>query len=220
MKLQRSDAWLAVATAWLAFACGGSNGGGTGPCTPGLATQLVKNGGDPTWYVNNPLPAPLGVTARDANGCAVPGTVVNWSITTGGGGLSAAQVTTNAAGIASVSDSLGGATTQIVTAASAGTNSTVFNVTGMTPPTAADVSVGNNFFSPADTAVKVGGTGTWTWNSGGTTHTLTFTSGPPPLPGETVQAMGTKVITFNTAGTYGYHCTIHAGMTGTLRVVH
>src|SRR5690349_4343946 len=138
MKRLRSDAWLAFCTVWLAFACGGNGGGGTGPCTPGLATQLVKNSGDPTWYLNNPLPALLGVTARDANGCAVPGAVVNWSITTGGGGLSAAQVTTNAAGIASVSDSLGGATTQIVMAASTGTNSSVFNVTGKMPPMAVD----------------------------------------------------------------------------------
>jgi plastocyanin len=204
----------------LAFACGGNSGGGTGPCTPGLATQLVKNGGDPTWYVDNPLPAQLGVTARDANGCAVPGTVVNWGITTGGGGLSAAQVTTNSAGIASVSDSLGGATTQIVTATSAGTTNGVFHVTGVTPGMAVGVSLGNNFFSPADTAVKVGGTVTWTWNSGGTTHTLTFTSGPPPLPAQTVQAMGTKAITFNSVGTYAYQCTIHAGMTGSLTVVH
>jgi plastocyanin len=202
----------------LALACGGNGGGGTGPCTPGLATQLVKNSGDPTWYVDNPLPAMLGVTARDANGCAVPGAVVNWSITTGGGGLSAAQVTTNSAGIASVSDSLGGATTQIVTATSTGTNNSVFTVTGMMPGTAVDVSLGNNFFSPADTAVKVGGTVTWTWN--GTEHTLTFTSGPPPLPTETDQTTGTRVITFNTVGTYAYHCRIHGGMTGSLTVVH
>ena len=48
------------------LACGGDGGGGMGPCTPGVATQLVKSGDGQTWYVNNPLPAPLSVTARDA----------------------------------------------------------------------------------------------------------------------------------------------------------
>ena len=203
----------------LAFACGGNNSS-TGPCSPGPATQLSKNGGDPTWYVNNPLPSPLGVTVRDANSCAVPGVVVNWQITTGGGGLSGTQSTTNSSGIATISDSLGGASTQVVSVTSTGLPMQAFSITGLTPPATVNISVGNNFFSPADTVLKAGGTATWTWNSGGTTHTLTFTSGPPPLPGETVQGMGTKVITFNTAGTYGYHCTIHGGMTGSLTVLH
>lgn len=205
----------------LAVACGGSSNSSTGPCSPGPATQLTKNGGDPTWYINNPLPSALGVTVKDANNCAVPGVVVTWQIATGGGGLSGAPSTTNSNGVATISDSLGGSSTQVVTATSGGLPMQAFNVTGLTPPTTVGIDAGlgggNNVFSPADTVVQVGGTVTWTWNG---THTLTFTSGPPPLPGETVQSSGTKVITFNTVGTYGYHCTIHGGMTGILRVLH
>ena len=77
-----------------------------GPCTPGVATQLVKSGDGQTWYVNNPLPALLSVTARDANACPVPGVVVDWTIQTGGGGVSAAQSTTNSSGVASTVDSV------------------------------------------------------------------------------------------------------------------
>ncbi len=217
MKLQRSDAWLAVGTAWLAFACGGNNGG-TGPCTPGPATQLIKNGSNPTWYVNNPLPAPLSVTVLDANSCAVPGVVVNWSITTGGGGLGAAQSTTNSSGVATISDSLGAASPQVISATSTGLPMQAFQVTGVAPGTTVDVALGPTFFNPADTVVQVGGSVTWTWN--GITHTLTFDSGPPPLPTETSQSTGTKTIMFNSVGKYAYHCRIHAGMTGSLTVVH
>src|SRR5436190_23038613 len=92
----------------LVLACGGDGGGGTGPCTPGAATQLVKNGGDAQpWYFNNPLPAALSVKALDASNCAVPGVVVNWAVASGGGGVTPVQSTTNASGVASANDSVG-----------------------------------------------------------------------------------------------------------------
>src|SRR5881397_2934950 len=105
----------------LVLACGGDGGGGTGPCTPGAATQLVKTGGDAqSWFFNNPLPASLGVTARDASGCPVPGIVVNWAVASGDGGVSPAQSTTNANGVAATADSLGSASSQSVTATFSG----------------------------------------------------------------------------------------------------
>jgi plastocyanin len=82
------------------------------------------------------------------------------------------------------------------------------------------VSVKDNFFQANNVAVKAGSTVTWTW-AGAIGHTLTFTSGPAPLPAETpVQTTGTRSITFNAVGTYAYHCTIHGGMDGTVVVVH
>ena len=67
MRLEHRSRLLAVGTGLLGFACGGSGGGGTGPCTPGAATQLVKNGGDAqSWYFDNPLPTALSVKALDA----------------------------------------------------------------------------------------------------------------------------------------------------------
>src|SRR2546426_10869110 len=101
----------ALGAGLLVLACGGDGGGGTGPCTPGAATQLVKTGGDAqVWYFNNPLPAALSVKALDANNCVVPGVVVNWTVASGGGGVSPAQSTTNASGVASAADSIGSST--------------------------------------------------------------------------------------------------------------
>ena len=200
-----------------------SNGGGTGPCIPGAATQLVKNAGDAqAWYFNNQLPAGLSVKALDANNCAVPAVVINWAVASGGGRVSPAQSTTGSNGVATARDSVGSSTPQSVTATPAITTlpTLTFSATATTPPTSGAVSVMNNSFSPNSIVVQSGSDVVWTWNSGGTTHTLTFTSGPSPLPAETVQSSGTKTITFTEVGTYAYHCTIHAGMSGTLSVVH
>ena len=68
----------------------GCGGGGTSP--PGPPTNLVTSGGDgQNWYFNNPLPTPLSATVLDANGRAVPGVVVTWAVTQGGGGVTPAQ---------------------------------------------------------------------------------------------------------------------------------
>src|SRR2546426_12778295 len=109
----RSIRLVGLGAALLAVACGGGGGGGMGPCTPGAATQLVKTAGDPgPWYFNNPLPASLSVTARDASGCPVPGVVVSWAIASGDGAISPAQSTTDASGVASTGDSLGSTSPQ------------------------------------------------------------------------------------------------------------
>src|SRR5207253_2572652 len=193
----------ALGAGLLVLACGGDGGGGTGPCTPGAATQLVKTGGDAqVWYFNNPLPAALSVKALDANNCVVPGVVVNWTVASGGGGVSPAQSTTGTNGVASATDSIGSSTPQSVRATPALTSlpTLTFSATASAPATSGAVSVVNNSFNPASSVVQVGGTVTWTWNSGGVEHTLTFTSGPPPLPAQTDQTTGTKAIMFNTVG--------------------
>src|SRR5437764_12750757 len=160
MRLERRGRWLALGTAVLGFACGGKGGGGTGPCTPGAATQLVKTSGDPApWYINNPLPAALSVTARDANNCAVPGVVVNWAVASGGGAVSPTQSTTGTSGVAATADSIGSTSPQTVTATFSGLATPVtFTATASGAPTALGVSVANNSFSPATANVKVGGT--------------------------------------------------------------
>ena len=222
--MSRASRLTALAAAWLVAGCGGGgSGSGTGPCTPGAATQLVKNGGDgQAWYFNNPLPAGLSVKALDANNCAVPGVVVNWTVASGGGGVSPAQSTTGTNGVASATDSIGSSTPQTVHATPALTSlpTLTFSATASAAPTSGAVNVKDNFFDPNALTVQAGGSVTWTW-AGVSSHTLTFTSGPPPLPAETAAQMtGTRTITFNTPGTYGYHCTIHSGMSGTLNVVH
>lgn len=224
MKRLPSDAWLAVGTALLAFACGGSGGGGTGPCSPGAATQFVKTSGGnpPAWYFNNPLPAPLSVTVLDASNCAVPNVVVNWSITTGGGGLSGLQSTTNSSGIATILDSVGAASPQVVSATSPGLPSQPFQIQASAPPTTAGVAIADFSFSPQAVVIKSGGTVTWTWG-GAAPHNVTYDGGPTPLPASstTMTGSGTFPSTITTVGRYTYHCSVHpTQMTGSVTVVH
>jgi plastocyanin len=94
-------------------------------------------------------------------------------------------------------------------------------------------------YSPATVTVKVGTTVKWT-NNGGTAHTATSDATPQPIwnsgtvlpagsascpptdpycqPGGT--PAGTYQVTFNSPGTYQYHCEFHGpqGMTGTITV--
>jgi plastocyanin len=214
----------ALGVGLLGLACGGGGGsGGMGPCTPGAATQLVKTSGDPaTWYFNNPLPTALSVTARDASGCPVPGVVVNWAVASSDGAISPAQSTTNASGVATTADSVGSTSPQTVTATFTGLPTAVtFTVSATTPPASAAVTVSNNNFNPDNSVIQTGGTVRWTWAAGADNHNVTFTSGPTPLPPSSgTQNTGSHVATITTVGTYDYHCTIHAGMDGTVRVVH
>ena len=78
------------------------------------------------------------------------------------------------------------------------------------------VTVGNNFFSPADLSVATGTTVTWTWAAGAVEHNVTFDDGQH----SGTQSSGSFPRTFSAAGTYPYHCTIHgaAVMHGTVTV--
>ena len=227
MRLERRGCWLALGTTVLGFACGGKGGGGTGPCTPGAATQLVKSGGDAqAWYFNNPLPTALSVKALDANNCAVPRVVVNWVVSSGDGKVTPAQSTTNASGVASATDSVGSAPSDTVTAAPAITSlpTLKFSVTAAAPPTSGAVDLINTSFSPKDVTVQVNRTVTWTWKDQPTLHNVKFLSGPAPLPAPSAfqNTNGfTYSVTFTQVGKYTYECEVHPGiMTGSVAVVH
>jgi plastocyanin len=78
-----------------------------------------------------------------------------------------------------------------------------------------DVTIVDFAFEPATLEVSAGATVSWT-NTGQVVHTVTadngaFNSGEMS-PGATVTG------TFNTPGTFTYHCSIHPDMTGTLIV--
>ena len=82
------------------------------------------------------------------------------------------------------------------------------------------MSVEDNHFTPQNSVVQTGGTVTWNW-AGKNSHTLTFTFGPTPLPADQAsQISGTVQRTITAVGTYNYTCTNHAGMNGTVTVVH
>ena len=217
-------AGAALGVVLLLAACGGGgSNGGTNP--PGPPVDLQITAGDAqNWYYDNPLPTPLSVKAVDVHGAGVPGVTVTWAVASGGGAVTPTQSTTNSSGVASTVDSIGSSgssTTQTVSATFTGlANPVMFTQHATAPPTSGGVDIKDNFFSPNTIAVQVGGSVTWTW-AGAASHTLNFTSGPAPLPPDTpAQATGTKTFMFNSVGTYAYHCTIHAGMDGTLTVVH
>jgi plastocyanin len=98
-----------------------------------------------------------------------------------------------------------------------------------TTPPVGGISVSNDVFSPATKTVTVGTSVQWAWNSctggsdpygGGQTcvsHSVTFDDGSASSP---LQDQGTFTKTFNTPGTYTYHCQTHGtmGMTGTITV--
>ena len=87
------------------------------------------------------------------------------------------------------------------------------------PPAAAPntVQMKNMTFSPVTITVAVGTTVTWK-NNDGYNHTSTSDTGVWNT-GDVVSG-GSKTVTFNTAGTYPYHCFYHGsmGMRGTVVV--
>ncbi len=81
---------------------------------------------------------------------------------------------------------------------------------------AVKVSIGDNFFKPGKAKVTVGNKVRWT-NNGQVQHNVSFGSGGFAsgnlAPGETA------VRRFKRAGRFGYVCTLHSGMKGTVKVV-
>jgi len=87
-----------------------------------------------------------------------------------------------------------------------------------------NVAVTWSSFSPTTARVPRGGTVMWSWNScndgqygggGCNTHNITFND--PALGASASQSQGTWARQFNTAGTYGYHCTVHGTATSGMR---
>jgi plastocyanin len=71
-------------------------------------------------------------------------------------------------------------------------------------------------FSPTTVTITKGGTVTWN-NEAGAAHNVTFmTAGSPANIGNFTS--GSTSRTFDTPGTYQYHCTNHSGMEGTVNV--
>src|SRR5262245_54769364 len=77
------------------------------------------------------------------------------------------------------------------------------------------VSIEGFAFDPAGLTVDVGDTVTWT-NGDDIAHTATADGGS--FDTGTLANGESGSATFNTAGTFPYHCSIHAQMTGTITV--
>ena len=77
------------------------------------------------------------------------------------------------------------------------------------------VTISNLAFSPLSLTVAVGTTVTWT-NKDSVAHTVTSDSGV--FNSGNLANGATFSNTFNTAGTFAYHCSIDTNMTGTIIV--
>jgi plastocyanin len=79
----------------------------------------------------------------------------------------------------------------------------------------ANVSVGDDFFSPSSTTINVNDQILWTW-TGNISHSTTSNTG---LWDSGLKGHGfTFSNTFSASGSYPYHCTLHPFMTGTIIV--
>jgi plastocyanin len=78
------------------------------------------------------------------------------------------------------------------------------------------VSIGDNFFTPATVTIDVGDTVTWK-NNGAAAHTATADNGS--FDTGQIPAGQSRSETFSTAGDIPYICTLHAGQSGTVKVL-
>ena len=79
------------------------------------------------------------------------------------------------------------------------------------------VTISNFAFSPANITVKKGTTVTWT-NKDSVTHTVVETDSKTGPKSENLDQGKSYSFTYDTAGSYAYHCSIHPNMTGTVTV--
>lgn len=79
------------------------------------------------------------------------------------------------------------------------------------------ISVGEDFFYPAEVIIKVGTSVEWS-HGGIRAHNITSVNGSWD---SVFFDVGSRYrMSFNTPGVYEYFCAFHSGMGGTVRVVH
>ena len=69
-------------------------------------------------------------------------------------------------------------------------------------------SAHNGSTNPAVDTIPLGGSVTWTW-SGNLVHSVRSIGVPPFQDSGIFSGSGTHVVTFTTAGTYEYECSVH-----------
>jgi plastocyanin len=193
----------------------------------------TKSGDQQIGRVGVALPSALRVlVTRD--GEPVPGVAVRWG--TGSGSVSPSQGTTATDGFTNgvwtLGDAIGNVTaTAAVTGA---TNSPIiFTATATDENAPGPVTVqvlgggstGANRFDPTEITVTVGTTVNWQWADGAIGHNVVPNDGATPAPsGPLEDGPTTYHYTFNTVGTFRYHCQAHGdtlgnGMSGIVNVV-
>jgi plastocyanin len=205
-----------VMTIWVcAFvgACGGSSSGGgsTNPPPPAAVSSVSLS---QTQAVLRPTETTsITATPKDASGNTLSGRTVSWTVTP----TSVATIAPNGASVTVTAVANGQAQ---VTATVEGVSNTAGITVTTSFPTSASVTVGaggGDIFDPAQADIASGGTVTFSW-AGGVTHNVTWQSPPGTVSDITDRSSGSVPVTLSTPGTYNYHCTIHAGMNGTITV--
>jgi plastocyanin len=216
------------------FGCGGDDDGGSGPPPDEdpleVAAAPTSSGDGQTGPPGEALPEQLRVVITRASE-PQEGIEVAWA-TTGGGSLDPATSTTGADGIASSTWTLGpteGAQSATATVADAEGSPVTFTATAEAdepPPPPADATIqvlgpsGGNRFSPTNVTIQAGETVEWVWPPGAISHNVVPDDTEPTSSGSPTDGPNTYRYTFNTAGTYNFHCAVHEGlgMTGTVTV--
>lgn len=189
----------------------------------GAAALLAKSAGDDqTAQVSTSVPIDPQVLVTDANNVPVPQVPVTFEVTAGSGDVDPlTPVNTSDAGLASVHWTLGsqaGTNNNTLQASAAGVAGSVTFTASATPtPSEVSIQVGNGptqfVFIPQSVTIPVGGTVTWVWSSGSTSHNVQTAQGPnisgtPSGTHTTPFTFGP--IQFNAAGTYTFYCAVHA----------
>ncbi len=110
-------------------------------------------------------------------------------------------------------------TTSSSTKPSSSTNSSSSSSSSSSTPASStnSVDISNYAFSPSSITVKKGTTVTWT-NKDAVAHHLAETDGKNGPASQDLNQGQTYSFTFDTTGTFKYHCAIHPSMTGTVTV--
>jgi plastocyanin len=223
----------AIAAAVAMAACGGDNSSNPAQSPLVITKAQTKSGDQQTGRPGEALPAALRVVVT-RDGEPVADVPVTWG--TGSGSVSPRQGSTATDGLTTGAWTLGDVLgTQTATASvTAATNSPIiFTATATDDPIDATSlvhvlgggSTGANRFEPAEITVTIGTTVTWEWADGAVGHNVVPDAGDTPAPsGPPADSPTTYHYTFNTLGTYRYHCQTHGGlngfgMSGTVNVV-
>jgi len=199
---------LAVA-ALVAFAgCsgGGDGGGGTGP-TP-VFTSLTLAPTNPSVTVGGSTT--LTATAKDQSGNSMSGLQLTYTSAT----TSIATVT-NGGVVTGVA--LGSSEITATGTIGSVTQTAKVTVTVAAPSASASVAATADLkFDPSTVTITAGGVVTWTF---ALQHNVTFDD-PQLVQNGNIgnTSSGSVARTFPTAGTYNYHCTLHSGMSGQVKV--
>jgi plastocyanin len=192
-------AYLVVAACVLA-GCGDSN-----PSSPGVLSVVLTA---PKQTIAVGEAVQLIAVARDVNGLTVPATITYTSSATSVATVnSSGRVLGVTPGSATITGKAGVVTSQPVS----------FTVT--TGSVAAVFTMQANTFTPAQATIRVGQTVLFDFPAD--LHNVIFRDRAqhPGVPADIAQTRNEAVTrTFETAGTFPFDCTLHAGMTGTVIV--